>query len=373
MQDSNRLSATDADRLREAQQTRYSSASSNHDDFGGGDVSPMEPAPVESGEVSPIDPSEDNRPGFYYRYQDRDEPLTSNDTHNRAVAEDFSRDDRMVSRNVGNVHISPRSMQGRQRGMEGPTEDDYAKEEKREAFVVLEDVPAVGSVRNSDASTLSGKDLQPDGTISTKRSRPTGVENAPLSLTPLREMMEHAPATPDESSSFTASQAHSSPHAARTSLSSSVHSHTKNSSTGSKGSDLRRQLPAVYTGANHDRAVVQPASFSPIRTRDNSISQGRSSESSSREIRPTYVATTSAPSPSSAKRRGHLVSISGDNLGPSRSSSGGSKSTHDERYNKDSAQLDDTQRSFERLINSEETIQYTLTPHTMRELEVRRH
>ena len=373
LQDSARLLTANTDQLHEAQQTRYSSASSSRDFYGTGDVSPMEPTPVESGEVSPIDLPGNEHHGFLLTQQVHGQPLMAGNAHNGAMDAKGTRNDPSSNRvltNVENVLISPRSMQGRQRGMAGPTEDDYAKEEKREAFVVLGDVTADGSVRNSDASTLSGKDLQPDGTITITRVRPTLVEN-PSPRTPLREVMENIPSPTDGSSPRTASHLQSSPRAGGTSVSSSVHSHVKHSSTGSKGSDLRRQLPSVFTGADHDPAAVPQGSLSSIRHRDTSISHSRSSESSSREIRPTYVATTSAASPSSSKRKGHLASPSSDNTGPPRSSSGTSSSTQDEKHHKTGAELDDTQRSFERLINSEETIQYTLTPHSMRELEVR--
>ena len=371
-QDSARLLAVNTDQQLEVQQTRYSSASSSRDFYGTGDVSPMEPTPVESGEVSPIDPPGNEHHSFLTTQQVHGQPLVTGNAHNGAIDGDATRNQSSegVLMNVENVLVSPRSMQGRQRGMAGPTEDDYAKEEKREAFVVLGDVTADGSVRNSDASTLSGKDLQSDGTITITRARPTLVEN-PSPRTPLREFMDNKPSPTDGSSPRAASQLQSSPRAGRASVSSSVHSHAKHSSTASKGSDLRRQLPSVFTGADHDPAAVPQGSLSSIRHRDTSISHSRSSESSNREIRPTYVATTSAASPSSSKRRGHLASTSSDNTAPPRSSSGTSSSTQDEKQHKTGAQLDDTQRSFERLINSEETIQYTLTPHSMRELEVR--
>ncbi|MCJ1247648.1 hypothetical protein MMC30_004863 [Trapelia coarctata] len=366
---------------REDAQTRYS-ASSSVPSQTIGDVSPMEPTFIESGEVSPIEPSEDEYEVDHYTPA-RAVTLTRTDDRGSIVRSDSNRVSLIeihtprVEPEAFEHHSSSRAVQGRQRGTEGPTEDDYAKDEKREAFVVLEDVPTE-SAQNSDTSILSGQDLQPDGTISTKRTRPSGQENGVPTLGPLREMVEAAHDTSDEASSVAPSVVERSQRNQYVPKNASVTSSNPSYATpplnGNKLSDLRRQLPSVYTGTSGsatERAGVQRMSPSPGGHGDPITPQGRSSESSYRDIRSTYVAP-SKTSPVSVKTKARAGSHSGQSaIGPvtSRTSSDGSKTLPDERYRRGSSHSGEKGRDFEDLINSDETIQYTLTPQNMREME----
>jgi hypothetical protein len=365
---------------REDAQTRYSASSSVPSQMIGDDVSPMEPTFIESGEVSPIDPSDDEDEIRHYTPA-RAVILRRAEDRGRLVRTDSNRLSLSSAQSRGEPELpeefsSSRPVQGRQRGTEGPTEADYAKDEKREAFVVLDDLPPTESARNSDTSILSGQDLQPDGTISRKRTRPSGQENGVPTLRPLRELVEAAHDTSDEASSVAPSlveRAQQNPCVSKTaSAASSIPPYVPAPLPGSKLSDLRRQLPSVYTGAVTERAGVQRVSPSPGGLGDPITPQGRTSESSYRDIRPTHVATPGT-SPVSVKPNARAKSHSGQSARgpiPSRTSSDGSKTLPDERYGRASSQSGEMERTFEDLINSDETIQYTLTPQNMREMEV---
>ncbi|MCJ1391245.1 hypothetical protein MMC18_004108 [Xylographa bjoerkii] len=371
-------------KAREDAQTRYSTSSSvpSH---ALGEVSPMDPTFIESGEVSPIDPADNEDEHYFSKVPPSSTEGTLENTAQDLVSvADYPRtqDVQIQAADVVQTVVPPsvlRSTQGRQRGMDGPTEDDYQKDEKREAFVVLEDLSALDSSRNSNASSLSGKDLQPDGTISSKKSRLPAPDNGVPPLTPLREMMEAAHDTSDENSSKAPSHVErslqpSSSTGQGSSIASPATSQAKTSPNGSKTSDLRRQLPSVYTGQpaqGTDRAGVQRVSPSLVGAREPLTPQGRSSDSSVRDLRSLYAAT-SGTSPVSLKQKNKAGNYPGENvreLVPSRTSSDGSKATGDERYHRGSSQSGDRQQSFEQLINSDQTIQYTLTPQSMREIE----
>ncbi|MCJ1385669.1 hypothetical protein MMC17_008792 [Xylographa soralifera] len=371
-------------KAREDAQTRYSTSSSVPSHVLG-EVSPMDPTFVESGEVSPIDPTDDEDEHYFAKAaSSRNEGTLRNTTQDLVPAADYPRTKDVQTQEAEAIQTVvppsiPRSTHGRQRGMEGPTEDDYQKAEKREAFVVLEDLSAIDSSRNSNASSLSGKDLQVDGTISSKKSRLSAAENGVPPLTPLREMMEAAHDTSDENSSLAPSHVErslkpSSSTGQGSSFSSPPTSHVQTSPNGSKTSDLRRQLPSVYTGQpaqGTDRAGVQRVSPSLVGAREPLTPQGRSSDSSARDLRSLYAAT-SGTSPISLKTKTKAGNYPGDIVResvPSRTSSDGSKATSDERHHRVSSQSGDRQQSFEQLINSDQTIQYTLTPQSMREIE----
>ncbi|MCJ1404726.1 hypothetical protein MMC11_007952 [Xylographa trunciseda] len=371
-------------KAREDAQTRYSTSSSvpSH---ALGEVSPMDPTFVESGEVSPIDPTDDEDGHYFAKAAP---PATKGTLINTAQdlvpVADYPQTQNIPILEADTVQNAvpasvPRAAHGRQRGMEGPTEDDYQKDEKREAFVVLEDLSGRDSSRDSNASSLSGKDLQADGTISSKKSRVPVPENGVPPLTPLREMMEAAHDTSDESSSLAPSHVERSLQLSAStgqgsSFSSPATSHSKTSPSGSKTSDLRRQLPSVYTGQPTqaiDRAGVQRVSPPLVGAREPLTPQGRSSDSSSRDLRSLYAAT-SGTSPVSLKHKNKAGNHPADNVRetvPPRTSSDGSKATGDEKYHQISSQSGDRQRSFEQLIKSDQTIQYTLTPQSMREIE----
>ncbi|MCJ1282758.1 hypothetical protein MMC26_002083 [Xylographa opegraphella] len=371
-------------KAREDAQTRYSTSSSVPSHVLG-EVSPLDPTFVVSGEVSPIDPADDEDEHYFAKASSAPtEGRLGTTVEDLGPAADYPRSENVKSQRVSDHTVVPggisRSTHGRQRGMEGPTEDDYQKDEKREAFVVPEDLSALDSSRNSDASSLSGKDLQVDGTISSKKSRPPATENGVPPLTPLREMMEAAHDTSDENSSLAPSHAERSLKPASSkgqgaAFSSPAISRAQTSPNGSKTSDLRRQLPSVHTGQpaqGMDRAGVQRVSPSLVGARDPLTPQERSSDSSVRDLRSLYAAT-SGTSPGSLKAKSKAATSPRDNVRevvPSRTPSDGSKATSDEKHRRVSSQSGDRQQSFEQLINSDQTIQYTLTPQSMREIEV---
>jgi hypothetical protein len=269
---------------------------------------------------------------------------------------------------------STRLATGRQRGMDGPTEDDYAKDEKREAFVVLEDFPKTYSTMSPDASVLSGKDHQPDGSISNLRARMPGTENGVPPLTPLREMMEAASGSEDDASSFEPThveQTRYSPSTVRTVSQSS----NLTPSNSNKFAEARSQLPAVYTGpppAGVERAGVQRVSPSPGGYREPSTPQERISESSMQDQQSNYAQPPNS-SPVSLKTKARAGSQSGGNglvAVASRTSTEGNKAVPEGRFHRGSSLSGDKERDFEQLINSNATIQYTLTPQNMREIEV---
>lgn len=130
---------------------------------------------------------------------------------------------------------------------------------------------------------------------------------------------------------------------------------------GAKVSDIRKQLPPVSTGV--ERATVQRVSQSSSSALDSPV--GRTSTSSSRDIRPLHT-SGSISSQKAAKAKSLGGRESSDNtrqFAVSRTSSDGSASIVRTPKN------DETQRSFEQLIKSDETIQYTLTPQSVRETD----
>ena len=128
-------------------------------------------------------------------------------------------------------------------------------------------------------------------------------------------------------------------------------------------SDIRKQLPPVSTGV--ERAAVQRVSPSPGSALESPI--GRTSTSSNRDIRPLHT-SGSINSQKATKARSLVGRDSSDisrQFAASRTSSEGSGSIAVK-----TPRIDETERSFEQLINSEETIQYTLTPQSVREMDV---
>ncbi|KAL8973385.1 MAG: hypothetical protein Q9197_002374 [Variospora fuerteventurae] len=120
-----------------------------------------------------------------------------------------------------------------------------------------------------------------------------------------------------------------------------------------KVSDIRKQLPAVSTGV--ERAGVQRMSVSAGSVIESP--NGRTSTSSSRDIGALHPLGSSA-SQKAGKLNGLVARDSVD--APSEGS--GSTAVRTPR-------LDEAQNSFEQLIQSDETIQYTLTPRSVREMD----
>jgi hypothetical protein len=212
-----------------------------------------------------------------------------------------------------------------------------------------------------------------------KSSNPAaGVENGAPALTPLRELVDAAHDTSDEASSLAPSHdtSRSGAYAPADNvevimpgaLSTSIFAQVK---PASKLSDYRNQLPPVYTGP--ERATVQRVVPSPGSPRDPLTPQGRNSSSSNRDLRPVHT-SGSGTSQVSQKLKGFLSRESSDGSRQpvlSRNSSEGNGSIISDKHSLRTPKADDKQQSFEQLIKSDETIQYTLTPHSMRKMEVR--
>ena len=238
---------------------------------------------------------------------------------------------------------------------------------------------------SSDTSTLSGKDLQADGRIRTsiRHSQTPGGEHGVPNLTPLRELMEAAQDTSDEASSLATSYetlksegSEAGVPAERQAPSSPNFPQIKDSSDTGNHANLRKQLPAVYTGTGTaigtERAAVQRVSPSPVVAREPVSPRARRSNSSSGDKRPIHT-SGSGTSQVSHKLKGFIGRQHGDTDKepiPFRTSSEESGSVISDKHSQTIAKVDDKQRSFEQLMESDETIQYTLTPQNMRQMEV---
>ena len=348
-----------------------------------GEISPVGQASIHSGEVSPIEPSDDE--STMYPPKSKTSQKTSYPAPVVSPIKEIQRESKQ-SRIPQDAKVMDqpiaRPMPARQRRKDGPSEDDYAKEEKREAFVIPEELPTIQQPRRaSDSSSLSGKDLQADGTISAKRSR-GGVQdsNGAPNLAPLREMMEAAPDTSDSASSRAPSQVdHPTSYSQRaTAFSNAANQKARVATHANNISDQRRPLPPVSQAQAAERFGVQGKSPSPVLSRDVANRQNRSSDNSSRDIRATSSGSSNVRPSSSTKPKpqARVRTNSGEAQReslPSRASSDGSRGALDEKYSRSSTSTgaNDRQKSFEQLMNSGETIQYTLTPQNMREIEVR--
>ena len=379
--DSQNLSVASAEMPRDPRQMQFH-PSPQVQTFPIGDVSPMVgefsqsgPMTTESGDVSPIESSPETH-AFPSEQVNFSTDTVGRYEHYAYPAQVYRAPLPSYQQKFGHHPEYPplRSVQARQRRMDGPTDEDIAKDDKREAYVVFDEVP---SSRSSGASSLSGKDLQLDGTITSKKIRTPGSENGVSPSTPLRGMLEVARNNSSGGSNSTPGQADRSQihRGARSApQSSSIQVHARAPSSGSKHSDLRLQLPAVHTGQGVDRAAVQRVSPSPTSIREPSTPQGRQSDSSNRDIRSNYASASSASPSSSHKLKGLMGRQYGEDVRPlvqTRTSSDGTHSVPDEKH---MIMIDDSKNkhtSFERLIKSDETIQYTLTPQNMREIEVR--
>lgn len=215
-------------------------------------------------------------------------------------------------------------------------------------------------------------------------SHASGTEHGIPSLTPLRELMETAHDTSDDSSSFGPSHDVSKPENITPGenfgsndlpnpdlFSSSTFLPLQRPSGGNKRFDLRKELPPVNT-TGVERAAVQRINPSPALIKEASAHLTRTSVSSNRDVRPHTAA--SGTSQISQKIKGLIAreSVDGGNTQPRlrRNSSEGSTSTTSDRFSGKAPKTLNKQQSFEQLIKSDETIQYTLTPKNMRDMEV---
>ena len=270
---------------------------------------------------------------------------------------------------------SPRAASG------GTNNNDYGRMwERQVSYIYLE--PSAPAVENeTSASSQSEKALPTESALAsptTGTAQAQEVGNGAPPLTPLRELMDAAHDTSDEASSLAPSQ-----DASRSDYTLSDRlQHADASKAGSlsrtmpqirpasKLSDLRSPPPAVSTGL--DRAAVQRVMPSPISAREPLTPIGRTSTSSNRDLRAIQTSSSST-SQVSQKLKGLVGRDSGDPRRPdfSRRSSEESGSIASGKRSLRTPKAEDAQRSFDQLIQSDETIQYTLTPQNMREIEVR--
>jgi len=185
---------------------------------------------------------------------------------------------------------------------------------------VLGAAPASRNARSPLESSSSSLPMQSNHT--SNGTKAIGLDNGVPPLTPLREMMEGAPDTSDDSSSITQSNA----------------SFTESS--------LYRQSSST---AQSQRAPDQQRS-----AWGSAVTRG----SPPRGSRPDTARTVTADSPARSHR--HL-----------RTSGSGSSGTSGKiRATRTSEEGESKSQSFEQLIRSDQTIQYTLTPQNMRDIEV---
>ncbi|KAI9806756.1 MAG: hypothetical protein M1825_006213 [Sarcosagium campestre] len=183
-------------------------------------------------------------------------------------------------------------------------------------------------------------------------------------LTPLREMMEAAHDTSDEGS--LGGSAPDAKQAARTIAGASGpsngrpgaetnstrgYSHTRIPSSSSKIAEIRQQVAPQTVAAPVERASVQRVYSQSMTARDPAPLNTRRSDSFTKGQRPIFGIGTS---PGSQRGKGAVARTSEDS---SRLSS------------EKAIKPQDRERSFEQLMQSDQTIQYTLTPQNMREIE----
>lgn len=259
-------------------------------------------------------------------------------------------------------------------------EEEVARQEKRNVTALYE----VVSIPQREPEVTWRKELaNRDVRLSPTKSNtpPSGFEygTAPP-LTPLRELVEGAYDSSENSSSVSVSQGISrseqlsnSPELTQFaeppipgSSTPPNFSPTVRSPRGNKTSELRTELPPVNT-AGADRAAVQRITPSPVLARDGVNPLVRTSTSSNRPL--TSASGTSQFS-HKIKTLIRRESTEGSRqLLLRRTSSEGSGTASDGQI-ASAPKAFDRQTSFEQLIKSDETIQYTLTPKSVRDMEV---
>ena len=266
--------------------------------------------------------------------------------------------------------------------MQGGRPDQYAKIGNARSRFVLDAPPAPRSNRSSSTSntTLSGKDLQPDGSLISHGelgANVAGAETGIPTLTPLRELMDAARDTSDEASSTSPSRddpeletvilpkdTNGTQAVQFGSSQSSKALDGRRSSVGTKPSELRKPQPAVKAGA--ERTTLQQILPSAVPASEQGTSRSRRSASINRDGKAVKVSGSSNIL-GSQKSKGPTPWSQSENQ---RSSTDDSRSMSSKK-SIDTQRPNDKQQSFEQLIKSDETLQYTLTPQSMREMEVR--
>ena len=141
----------------------------------------------------------------------------------------------------------------------------------------------------------------------------------------------------------------------------------KRSSRGNQNSDSRKDSTSV-NAAGIDRAAVQRISPSPVPAREPLGPLARTSTSSNR---PHTSASGTSQLSHKIKSLVGRESAEGNRQQPVlRRTSSADSGTSSETQSDKTSEAVDKQQSFEKLIKSDQTIQYTLTPKNMRDMEV---
>lgn len=252
-----------------------------------------------------------------------------------------------------------------------------ASEKQNSRFVYPSSVPSP----SQRTFGILGKDLQSDGTLmALNTDSPTSsLHRGVPALTTLREITEDSHEGPEEPSSTALSlepqrdgyasqleHTKSGSYRRPNSGSSTPSAYAKHSSNGGKNSEVRTGQSPIRAEPTVDTDVAQQGS-SP------NLSLGaRRSGSSGRDEQPSYVSELGSQTTNKMTgRKEHQSGATGSPATISPRSSDGSASMRSGKHSQTIPRPDDKQRNFEQLIRSDETLQYTLTPQNMRDMEVR--
>ncbi|KAI9892964.1 MAG: hypothetical protein M1814_000848 [Vezdaea aestivalis] len=260
------------------------------------------------------------------------------------------------------------SYQERFSGASSADEDDVTTPKAKPAFVLA--APPASRARQQSAIAepkASKTRLSPSTSGSlAPMSKTPGAEHGVPPLTPLRELMEAAHDTSDEASSIAPSHSASGsehsvasltqkkPHHTQNDSVTSDYSHVKQMSTSSsKYSDTKVQQPATAYPPP-DRAAVQRVFTPPVPATEAMVRRSDSFGKNQRQIHTSGSGTSQV----SHKLKGFIgLPHDSSEKAPSQ------LRTSEDRVGK---KVDE---NFEKLMQSGETLQYTLTPQTVRETE----
>lgn len=279
-------------------------------------------------------------------------------------------------------NLIPRHLASMQGGRIDPAAEPLPEEEgtthEKRSITALYEVAPIPQ-REPEATWRANRDVR----LSPIKANtpPSGFEHgAAPPLTPLRELVEGAYEPSENSSSILVSQgvSRSEPLFNSPELTQVIEPPIPRSSTfpnfsptirspgGNKTAELHTELPPVNT-AGADRAAVQRITPSPVVARDGINPLVRTSTSSNRPL--TSASGTSQLSHKIKTLIGRESTEGSRQLPLRRTSSEGSGTASDGQI-ANAPKVIDRQRSFEQLIKSDETIQFTLTPKSVRDMEV---
>lgn len=267
--------------------------------------------------------------------------------------------------------------------VESVPEEEVARHEKRNVTALYEIAPI--PQREPEATwrkELANRDVRLS--LTKASTPPSGFEygTAPP-LTPLRELVEGAYDSSKNSSSISVGEGVSrseplfnSPELTQfteppipVSSTPPNFSPTIRSPRGNKTSELCTELPPVNT-AGTDRAAVQRITPSPVLARDARDGVNPLVRTSTSSNRPLTSASGTSQFSLKIKTLIGRESTEGSRQLPLRRTSSEGSGTASDGQIANAPKAFDRQRSFEQLIKSDETIQYTLTPKSVRDMEV---